>query len=131
MLLKSGQERTTAQAALARFARTILPVYAIKEFQYGPLRAFRYFHNKLATTKSFSQTAKPLQQLSRTPQKNLLSTALEALSNASELFSSRIDSGLLQTHRPGMSSDALQADELRLASLQIMLLAWRKRRSIT
>jgi len=36
-LLKVGEPRDRAKAAIARFVESLLPVYAIKEFQAGPL----------------------------------------------------------------------------------------------
>src|SRR5271169_2051212 len=78
-LLKSGVPSRTAKRAIARFETSLLPLYAIKEFKAGPLRAFVWVHNKLVAGRSFSATLDVLQRLSRTPQRYLTSTAIEAL----------------------------------------------------
>ena len=47
-LLKDGAVAKTPKKGLKQFEITELPVYAIKEFKSGPLKNFKWFHNKLA-----------------------------------------------------------------------------------
>lgn len=131
ILLKVGAESLAARTAIVRYDHTNMPVYALKELQYGPLRAFRYFHNKLVSTKSAVATFKAIQQLSRTPQRNLLSTALEALVTSKSMVSKKISPEFIASYEAGKSRDEIEADELRLATFQVISLAWRRRRRIT
>jgi hypothetical protein len=81
LLLKPGSEKESrAKLALARYDSTILPVYSIKEWKAGPLQHFAYFHNKLVTTRSLTNTIAALNSLAYNPyKKNTSFEALEAV----------------------------------------------------
>jgi hypothetical protein len=55
-------------------------VYAIKEFKAGPLRNHVWFYNKLVVSKCWAEAVQAINAISRTPNRNKLSTALEAIS---------------------------------------------------
>ena len=88
LLKRRSDTGIKAIEALRRFETTELPVYAIKEFQSGPLKNFAWFHNKLATTKSFAAAVTALQKMAMTPRRYTVATALEGLREAAEGFGS-------------------------------------------
>ena len=53
-LLKKGDSGVAARGALQRYDKTELPVYAIKELKAVPIRNMAWFHNKLVSTRSFT-----------------------------------------------------------------------------
>ena len=79
VLLDKGKRGSDARAALAAFKETQLPVYAIKEFKAGPLRAYVWLHNKFVVEKSYEGALTAVEGMARTLQRNLTSSALEAL----------------------------------------------------
>lgn len=130
ILLKSGQLQESAKRALARYEKTLLPVYAIKEFKAGPLRNFIYAHNKLATTGSFASTIEAFQKLSLTPQRYKTATSLEALSQAEHSFAKNTLKEWSVKYGEDAEIDKVQCDEARLALRMRILIAWKRRRSI-
>lgn len=131
ILLKPGTPKAGAAiAALERFESTQLPVYAIKEFKAGPLRAFVWLHNKLVQSGSFVRALETLQRLSLSPHRYLTATAVEAL-RASAYASSRLKLSELEAKYGQTASwDSVQRDEYRLALKTAVIKAWRRRRSV-
>lgn len=91
-LLKRDGSEEAAKVVLDRYPVVSVPLFAWKEFKRGPLNNFVWAHNKLADTKSYEQTVAALQRLSRTPQRYLTATAIQAIHtgfiNAFWVFSS-------------------------------------------
>ncbi|MDR3734374.1 MAG: hypothetical protein P4L10_02435 [Acidobacteriaceae bacterium] len=118
-LLKPGSAKNlAAKAALKRYAKTELPVYAIREFKAGPLHYFCYFHNKLVTTKSLADTVAALNQLSPF-QRYLKSTSFEALEAAIRIGGEKAN------------PDDDLADRYRLSTAKLIVQSWRRRRKLT
>jgi hypothetical protein len=130
-LLKFGPTATACRAKLTS-NETQLPGFAVREFKAGPLKNWVWLHNRLATTQSLSESLGLIQALSRTPQRSMTSTVLEALKIARE---SSIGRTMLQTltakYGPKASLDAIEADEIRLHLYKTIMRAWRNRRSLT
>ena len=128
ILLKTGELQNSAKKSLTRYKKTLLPVYAIKEFKAGPLRNFIYAHNKLATTESFADTIKAFQKLSLTPQKYKTATSLEALYEAESSFAKKTLKEWSVKYGEAAEVDKVQCDEARLALRIRIFIAWRRRR---
>jgi hypothetical protein len=120
VLLKTGQIHNAAAQALQRYAETILPVFAIKEWKNGPYATYVYVHNLLNRTRRFSATNNAIAMLYRRPR--MQSTAFEALAMAA------IN---LPSHPMLTVSDETIADRFRLAFKSMIYLSWESRRSIT
>ena len=132
-LLKGKSDRgILAARALATFDETLLPVYSIKEFQFGPLKNFTWFHNKLAATQSFARSLQALQGMSMTPRRYLVSTALEALQGAASAFSANQNlSSLVQKYGAKAKLDSILCDSFQTSLKANIIRAWRKRRLVT
>lgn len=130
ILLNTGERRNKAKESLSRFDKTILPVYAIKEFKAGPLRNVIYAHNKLATTGSFSKTIEAFQRLSLTPQRYKTATGLQALMVAQSSIAKKTMKHWVAKYGENCENDKVQCDECRLALKIKILAAWKRRRSI-
>ena len=129
LLLKTQAVRAKASAEVERYSESLLPDYAIKEFRYGPLQHFIWFHNKLAAHRSLEAAYKSLHALSRTPQRNKISTALEALQSAHSTVASATPMALAEKYG-ALSMDEVQAEELRINLKVIIYRAWRSRNSL-
>jgi hypothetical protein len=131
-LLKPGASRAQAAAALSKFDETLLPVYAIKEFRAGPLRGFAWIHNVLVNEKSLSRAMSRVHAVSRTPQRYLTSTSIEAIAIATQAGLGTKTSAELQTqYGADVTMDHVAADELRIGLRSLIWKAWRKRRRVT
>jgi predicted nucleic acid-binding protein len=131
-LLKPGEPRKRANAALARFTATLLPVYAIKEFQAGPFASYCWMHNVLVNEQSLSRAMQRVQAVSRTPQRYLTSTAMEAMAIATSTALGAMDAVTAQAkYGPQTTFDVVGAAEVRLNLRSLILRAWRKRRRVT
>lgn len=131
ILLKPGEARRVAKAGLARFDKSLLPVYAIKEFKAGPLRAFVWFHNKLVSVGSYEGALAALQRLSFTAQRYLTATAIEAL-RTSAYAAARVRLGqLVAAYGEDAKFESVQRDENRLALRTLIMKAWQRRLSVT
>jgi hypothetical protein len=130
LLLKHGP-RVERIKALLKEAETELPAFAIREMKAGPLRSFVWTHNKLATTHSLAKTLEALHALSRTPQRYMTSTAIEALSVAqSKGIGPQAIGSLTKKHGTSITLDWVQAYELRLHLRRLITQAWRNRRNV-
>ena len=128
LLLKQGELKERAAKALKRFDETLLPVYAIKEFKAGPLKKFAWLHNKLVLLNSFAAAINALQRISRTPQRYLTSTALEALHTSAFSVKPTKLSDLVEKYGSEATQDSFLRDEYRLALKTAVLKAWNRRR---
>jgi hypothetical protein len=131
-LLKAGEPRDRAKQALEAFAETLLPVYAIKEFQAGPLGDYCWIHNVFTNEQSYSRAMQRVQPVSRTPRRYLTSTSLEAIAVATHAALGAMDTETARSkYGPDTTVDSLAATEVRLKLHALILRAWRKRRRIT
>jgi hypothetical protein len=130
-LLKPGTKAEAAKTALRRYQRTLLPVYAIKEFKAGPLRYFRWLHNKCAVFKSYAAVLGALHGISRTPQRYLTSTAIEALQLFATQWKDVTPTALSKKYGHDADMDFVLSDSLRLSIRTQIDLAWDERREIT
>jgi len=117
-LLKQDHQGQAARKALKDYSETLLPVYAIKEFQAGPLQYHIWLHNKLAQTKSLSMTMNAISAIIGW-QNNRAKTALQVLSSLIALGTSR-----------EMTDEEL-ADVYRISIAGLIIRAWSKRRNLT
>jgi hypothetical protein len=124
-LLKARENRSRARTAIRQYKRSVLPVYAIKEWQYGALKNFIWLHNKLADTRSFSRTIRAIHKNFRKPY--MQGTLLEALELGAEML---IGSDLSQADTPQKTQLAM-ADSARLHIRRRIDAAWRERRKLT
>jgi hypothetical protein len=124
LLKKGSKKQAMALAALARYDRTSLPVYSIKEWKNGPLSYFAYLHGKLVTTKSLARTYEALSALRQQPYR--MATTLEALAAVERLLAEaeKNYSGLGQTEDE-------KADCYRVQLELLIIRSWNKRRDLT
>lgn len=128
-LLKPSGKGIVAKEALEAYAKTELPVYAIKEFKSGPLSKFVWLHNKLVTTKSFFDTLASLRSVWR--QQYRVSTALEAIEEAAENIKQLIPKDLEDKYGAKASIDVSLCDSFRDSIEVAVLTAWKRRRKVT
>ena len=128
-LLKPGGASEAARRALNRFQSTQLPVYAIKEFKGGPLRNFVWMHNRLAQG-PLEDALAALQSLSRTPQRYMTATAIEALRAAVRSEDGATLAALERGYGPRANVNEVVRDRWRLAIKVAVFRAWGRRRSV-
>lgn len=124
-LLKAREKRKGAQAKIREYTRSVLPVYAIKEFKSGPLKNFIWLHNRLVDTRSFSRTIGVVHNAFHRPY--LKGTAEEALEVGAEML---VGSSLSEAATPQKTQAAI-ADALRYHIRRQIDRAWRERRKLT
>ena len=120
VLLKVGDLHDAAIVALSRYTKTILPVFAIKEWKRGQLARYVLIHNYLKTSGSFSDTNNRLSRLFMRPR--WMSTFFEALAAATLRIPRTSATGF---------SDAELADRFRLAFKTLIYESWEDRRNVT
>jgi hypothetical protein len=124
-LLKTDSQRDSALVALASYAQTLLPQYAIKEFKAGALHYYVWYHNKVVEAATFSEAVECIQRnIGR--RRNLPATALQALKD----FFGSIEGQLLEevlAKYPGMTRDEARLAELQIWLRQKIARAWRAR----
>ena len=130
-LIKPGEKGQAAKAALKRYDRTEVPVYAIKELKAGPLTNFVWFHNKLVLTKSFHRALEVLQRTSLGPKKYQVSTALEALQSAALTNRNLTSAELVERYGDKARLDAILCDLWRYSIRVAIQKAWKRRRKMT
>lgn len=130
-LIKPGEKGQAAKAALKRYDRTEVPVYAIKELKAGPLTNFVWFHNKLVLTKSFHRALEVLQRTSLGPKKYQVSTALEALQGAALTNRNLTSAELVERYGDKARLDAVLCDLWRYFIRVAIQKAWKRRRKMT
>ena len=121
LLKPKSSKRQKAIDALARYDRTMLPVYSIKEWKAGALDYFAYLHDKLVETKSVAKTWRAVAALPRTNRKD---TSVEALAAAVSIKQPRTFAGAVDI-------DSVLADRYRLNLMQLIIRSWGRRRTIT
>lgn len=121
VLLKVGDSHEAAKRALGRYSKTLLPVYAIKEWKRGQFAKYVYIHNLLTITRSFSTTHGRLSKLFMRPR--ALSTAHEAMAAATLSLA-------LPVSFAASDPDTELADRFRLAFKTLIYESWEERRSV-
>lgn len=129
-LLKQREAGVVARKAIAGFKETQLPVYAIKEFKAGPLRYYVWFYNKVLTTSSWGDAVESIRAIAATPQRNRLSTALQALAEFEHSIGSALPAEVAAKY-PGNSRSEVTRAEAKIWLKTIILRAWRNRRKIS
>jgi hypothetical protein len=124
VLLKPSQDGKKNQLAVSAFAKAETPTYALKEMHLGALRAWVWFHNACKTEGTFSRVSDRLHGLSRSQQRNLHSSALEAMREAT-----RANTVILRSRTPAQQ-DRDMADMYRLSVKGLILRAWHRRRRV-
>lgn len=117
-LLRRDSRHAAARAVVSRFGRRLLPVYALKEFKRGPLHHYAWLHDVLLGEGSLACAHDRLAKMAQTPQRNLTSTAIEALAEAGR------EAELVA------QSDERLVERMRLALWVRVVSAWRSRRSL-
>jgi hypothetical protein len=127
-LLKRGEPRTKALAALRRYDFAEFPIYAIKEFKAGALYNWVWLYNKLKDTGSHAKTLAAIKAV-MAYKKNRAATALEGLAELER--GQRATFGDLQAEYGKQADpDSVAAERLRLAARVRIFTAWRKRNSL-
>jgi predicted nucleic acid-binding protein len=129
-LLKQTAEGDAARAALSQYTATELPVYAIKELKAGALRRYVWFHNKVVNTEEWADAVDAIRRVGATPQRYLLSTALQALTDFESSMSKRLVATLAARY-PGETESAMKRAEALIWLKTTIMRAWRRRRKIT
>lgn len=124
-LLKQTEDGRQARAAIAAIRETQLPVYAIKEFKAGPLRAYVWLHNRTVVANEWADAVRAIHSVWR--QKNLQSTALEALADFQSSISRRLTSELAAKYPNLNVGDALRSEAM-IWLKTVIYRAWRARR---
>jgi hypothetical protein len=127
ILLKPQAEGRVARIAVKRFSETLLPQYAIKEFKAGPLRAYIWFHNKIVSCNSWSDAVAAIPLLFM--QRNLMNTAMQAMTQFQSSISNRLPSDFAQRY-PGQSLGQIMTDEGALWLKTTVFVAWSQRNKI-
>jgi hypothetical protein len=124
LLLKpTTKKQDRAKAALARYDRTFLPVYAIKEWKAGPMLHYAWVHDKLRTTRSLAATWRAVAEL---PNYYRKPTATDAVAAAAVVSKRR------QPKFEGLGdNDQAMADSYRLALASLIIRKWRECRRVT
>lgn len=124
VLLKTGPEHDASLQALKGYERTLLPVYAIKEWKRGQFARYVYIHNQLKRTQSFAKTNLALARLYYRPRWQ--STAFEALAIATVKLPTN-----QQINSQQNDADRELAERYRLALKTLIYLSWESRRDVT
>jgi len=129
-LIKFREEKREAKAALARYKITELPVYAIKEFKFGPLDNAKYLYNKLLETGSIPLTYIALNK--NYQQRNKKDTSIQLLSELyEEVKSFNINKELQLKYGKLADLDNVIYDKIKLESKMLVYKAWKKRNTVT
>jgi hypothetical protein len=130
-LLKPGPRSAGAKTAIRSFDESLLPTYAIKEFEAGPLSHYIWFHAKLVTTNSFHNTLTQLHKMSRTPRKYWVSTAIEALQAAAYKDRGLTLQRLVDKYGPLATQDKVLCDRYRYSLRRIIRRACNEKTTLT
>jgi hypothetical protein len=131
LLKPNSKPGKLAKAALNRYDETQLPLYAVKEFKAGPLKNYVWFHNKLASTKSFAKAIDALHRMSLTPKRYTTATVLEALREVVTIVGRTETLRTLNKQYGTVSPDAMLCDQHQIHLKTLIYKAWRNRRRIT
>ncbi len=129
-LIKFGEEKQQAKEALAKYAVTELPVYAIKEFKAGPLDYVKYLYNKLLETGSVGDTLIAFSSIGR--QRNRQQTVIRTLGEILKKAESLSDNPTLKS-KYGQLADKenISFDAAKYEAKMLVYKAWKKRASVT
>jgi hypothetical protein len=89
-----------------------------------------WLHNKFVHCGSFSGTMAAVHGISRGWQRNLVSTALEAIEVVARNTGGSLEQ-LVDQYGPSAEPDKILADKYRLGLKRLLYLSWRGRRSLT
>lgn len=128
-LLKRNEQGRNARAALSRYAESMLPVFAIKEFKAGALRNFVWFYNKVVTVSRWSDAIESIEKVAAY-QGYKARTALTALREFESCIGKHLPSELAAKYPHFNQDEAMRAEAEIWLKTKIML-AWRKRRKLT
>jgi hypothetical protein len=120
-VLKGGPLHRNARAAIAEYDQLLVPGYAVKELKAGPLRAFRWPHDKVVTTGDWSLAIGAIGSVFK--QQNLARTAIEAVAAFESSMTSQLQRDDEISQR---EARALKAEEARLWLKRQIMRAWRK-----
>lgn len=123
-LIKQKEQRRRAKAAIRSYQRSVLPIYAIKEFKAGALKGYRWAHNRLVDLGSFIETVNFINRQFPT---NVKSSAQEALAMGMAVFKG----SELATASTIVETQRMMADSARLHIRRRIFEGWRERRKIT
>src|ERR1035437_12899 len=123
-LFKTSHRRRRARKTIQTYAKSSLPVYAIKEMSVGALSNIIWLYNKLTETHSLAGTYDAIVANIRKP--NLVTTSLELLQASSEAIT-----GDFANARTSTQIDHTLADMHALALRRIIRNGWRDRRKVT
>jgi hypothetical protein len=129
-LLKRDGSEIAAKNLMSQFDVCIVPEFSWKEFKRGPLSAFRWAHDKLASTGSYAQTLQAFQRLSMTPKRYFIATAAQALHTGSVSFGSMTTADLQVKYGKAATLDNVQADANRLELKALIVSSWNKRHKL-
>jgi predicted nucleic acid-binding protein len=124
-LFKTRPRRQRARAAVEAYAKSSLPVYAIKEMSGGALSNIIWLYNRLVETRSLARTYEAIAANIRRP--NRVTTSLEVLQAASESMTGED----LSDARTAAQTDRMQAEMHALSLRRIIQKGWRDRRRVT
>lgn len=131
VLIKSGERRDNARNALETFDKTLLPMYAIKEFKHSPLQHYAWAHNAIVDQGEVGGLFQRIGALLHSQyHKRKASTALEALKNAFTHLGSLSTADLVKKHGDNARVERVMADRLRLALRQVIEDGWDDRHQI-
>ena len=116
--LKDTATRRRTKSFLRSLEGRETPQYALKEISAGPMRAYVWFHNVLATERSYDRALGRLHRRSRTPDRNQTSSAIEALRASEQMLSIRMRKGIYPT------ADSDRAEDLHLGLRKLINAAW-------
>ncbi|MGI8884923.1 MAG: hypothetical protein ACR2IA_11850 [Pyrinomonadaceae bacterium] len=129
-LIKFREEKKEAKAALSQYEITELPVYAIKEFKFGPLDNAKYLYNKLLEVGSISLTFIAINK--NYQQRNKKDTAIQLLAELQEEAKSfPINKGLTAKYGTVGDLENIIYDKIKIEVKMLVYKAWKKRNSIT
>jgi hypothetical protein len=124
-LLKTSEQGHRAVRSFRRFTAIDVPMYAVKEFKAGPLRAYMWLHNRVVTTKSWSEAIGNIGGVAR--QHNLSTTAIQAVAEFSSSLAKASIGTLARSERGDITLEELQQREATIWLRTKVMQAWRKR----
>lgn len=129
-LLRQDAKGQASINAIRSFIYTETPEYALKELRAGPLHGWIWCHNKFNETRSFADTFAAINIISATLQRNLGSTARQAIEQALHA-----DKGIFLIAIEGdqgtkVDLDRVLADRYRYYLKRRITNAWRRRRTV-
>jgi hypothetical protein len=116
-------------AALALYADSEIPEYAIKELKAGPLQYLVWLHNCLVFEKKLSRTQQRVAAAVQ-HQPRRATTALQALAQEQASLSNRVSASLATTIGVNFDLDTWQATEIRISLRTRIIKGWKRRLNV-